>query len=219
MKLPRFFPLTWMLFITVFIWMPAHASLHFEADFLEHTASPTETSTTFSFDFTNEGPSTVKITDIKSSCGCTVPKLEKHQYAPEEKGQLDIIFNYKNSTGHQEKYITVKTSDGNSYRLSIIVEIPCVIDIAPHILRWKNADFETWQSAQISLLNGMQLSQPSLTRVPDSVLAKLYQDEDGQWKLRVRPAKFMDRMTRKIVLETSDSAGNTYATSLFVFVR
>jgi hypothetical protein len=40
------------------------------------------------FAFVNEGKAAVEITDLRTSCGCVKPKLDRHAYAPGEGGEI-----------------------------------------------------------------------------------------------------------------------------------
>lgn len=42
------------------------------------------------FAFTNDGPGAVEITDLRTSCGCVKPQLEKRAYAPGDRGELTL---------------------------------------------------------------------------------------------------------------------------------
>jgi hypothetical protein len=42
------------------------------------------------FAFVNPGPGTVEIADLRTSCGCVKPKLEKRVYAPGDEGAVDL---------------------------------------------------------------------------------------------------------------------------------
>lgn len=45
------------------------------------------------FAFINRGPEAVEITDVRPSCGCLAPKLEKHHFQPSESGELLLEVN------------------------------------------------------------------------------------------------------------------------------
>ena len=49
-------------------------------------------SDTCEFRFTNTGRATLKITNISKTCGCTVARLEKNEYAPGETGSVQVSF-------------------------------------------------------------------------------------------------------------------------------
>jgi len=47
---------------------------------------------TCEFKFTNAGRDTLKITNIRSTCGCAVARLERQEYAPGEPGTLKVTY-------------------------------------------------------------------------------------------------------------------------------
>ncbi len=63
-----------------------------------------------SFDFTNTGSERLVIREVKAACGCTVPTLAKTEYAPGEKGKIDIVFDPKGKQDETLKYISVYTN-------------------------------------------------------------------------------------------------------------
>ena len=66
------------------------------------------------FTFTNEGNAPLVITDVKTSCGCTVPIFSKEPILPGETGELLIQYDTKR-LGVFNKTITVisNSKDGN----------------------------------------------------------------------------------------------------------
>ena len=65
----------------------------------------------FSFHFSNNSNSTIKILDIVSSCDCTKLRANKKQYKPNEKGEVNGIFTIGNRTGTQEKNFIIITDE------------------------------------------------------------------------------------------------------------
>ena len=60
------------------------------------------------FSFTNAGGGPLVITDVRSTCGCTVGKdWPKHPIKPGEKAHIDVSFDSEGRTGVQNKTITV----------------------------------------------------------------------------------------------------------------
>ncbi len=145
MKLPS--SLTSLLLLSLCT-VTAQAQLVFEAERIEHAATLEETSFTGHFHFTNRGSDTVRIGQIQSSCGCTVPSLEKREYAPGESGVIRTIFNFENRVGRQLNTIVVPTDQGIHY-LSLEVNIPTRWTVSPRIQTWRlNTEPET-KSIQI----------------------------------------------------------------------
>lgn len=62
---------------------------------------------TFAFKFSNSGTSNLLISDVKSSCGCTVPEFTKEPIKPNEKGIIKVTFDSSNRKGFQNKIITI----------------------------------------------------------------------------------------------------------------
>lgn len=60
------------------------------------------------FAFTNKGKSPLVISDVRSTCGCTVGKdWPKTPIAPGEGGEITVSFDSEGRTGAQHKTITV----------------------------------------------------------------------------------------------------------------
>jgi hypothetical protein len=60
------------------------------------------------YTFRNEGGSALVLTDVRSSCGCTVSKdWPKHPIAPGEGGQIEITYDSEGRSGRQDRTITV----------------------------------------------------------------------------------------------------------------
>jgi len=63
------------------------------------------------FPFTNLGGETLIITNVRTSCGCTVPELTQKEYAPGQSGQITVTFNPAGKRGQNIKAIHVTTND------------------------------------------------------------------------------------------------------------
>ncbi len=87
------------------------------------------------FRFTNVGSETLVVTDVRSTCGCTVPELLKKQYEPGESGEITVIFNPENRVNSQRKTINVTTDSRSTPRaaLTITANVTKVLDIQPRI--------------------------------------------------------------------------------------
>ena len=62
---------------------------------------------TYAFKFTNTGNGNLVITNVSSSCGCTVPQFTKDPVKPGEQGNIKVTFDSKNRMGFQNKTVTV----------------------------------------------------------------------------------------------------------------
>lgn len=62
------------------------------------------------FKFTNKGKEDLIISDVSTSCGCTVASFPKDPLKPGEEGKLEVVFDSKGERGYQSKSITVLTN-------------------------------------------------------------------------------------------------------------
>src|SRR5271156_3920153 len=94
------------------------------------------------FRFTNIGTTSLKITDLHPSCGCTTAFLEKKEYAPGESGEIEARFKPGSRVGRQEKWIVVKTDfvPPQPTILRFTVNIPEAISIQPELVLWRVGD-------------------------------------------------------------------------------
>lgn len=59
------------------------------------------------FKFYNRGNAPLLITDVSSSCGCTIPNITARQLNPGDSSILTVIFDSSDKIGFQEKKITI----------------------------------------------------------------------------------------------------------------
>ena len=78
------------------------------------------------FEFTNTGDAPLIITNVKSSCGCTVPKYPKNiAIKPGDNGEIEVNFDSNGRPNLQQKMIKVSanTPDGGQLlRIQAFVE-------------------------------------------------------------------------------------------------
>ena len=77
------------------------------------------------FPFVNHTDRTVKIVSVQTSCGCTVGKIEKDRYAPNECGNISVVFTVGDRIGTQVEIVSVSTD--------IPGEAPTVLRLNVHI--------------------------------------------------------------------------------------
>jgi hypothetical protein len=95
-----------------------------------------------SFAFKNSGSTTVTITEVRTSCGCTTAKLDKKVYAPGEEGSIAATMKITSRGGKQSKTVTVMTDDPKqkSVTLAVTANIPVVMTVTPTFVYWRQGD-------------------------------------------------------------------------------
>lgn len=65
------------------------------------------------FTFTNKGQKPLVLSNVRASCGCTIPQWPREPIAPGEQGEIKVKYNTKLG-GTFNKSITVNSSAANS---------------------------------------------------------------------------------------------------------
>lgn len=118
---------------------------------------------TYHFKFKNTSDKPVVLTDVKSSCGCTVPSWSKEPIQPGETSSIKVVYNTK-IAGTFNKTVTVYSTANNSpVRLIIHGEV--------------NAQLSDIKAAKIQ---GLQSSKK--VEVVDPEKAKLLEKEQAMEK-------------------------------------
>lgn len=88
------------------------------------------------FLFRNVGSGPLTITQVKPSCGCTVPELSKKTYMPGEQGSLEVAFDPKGKRGAIARNITIYTDSDSTPNESLVVRslVKPVIITEPMVL-------------------------------------------------------------------------------------
>jgi hypothetical protein len=76
------------------------------------------------FRFTNSGNQPLVISNVVTTCGCTVPEWPKGPIAPNQTGQIEVKFDSKGRSGLQNKVVTIiSNSVSPQTRINVRVNI------------------------------------------------------------------------------------------------
>src|ERR1700731_4704592 len=117
----------------------AFGQLAWETTEQTFNSKPEDKEVVAKYKFANTGANTVKIQNVRTSCGCTTAALNKTDYAPGESGEIEAKFAFSGRTGRQEKAIMVDTT-ANPQQPTILklhVYIQDIIKIEPEVVFWR----------------------------------------------------------------------------------
>ena len=78
----------------------------------------------YRFKFKNTGRMPLIISDVPSSCGCTVPEFSKLPVSPGEEGYILVTFNSQTESGYRAKTVTVvSNAQPRTQTLTIIANV------------------------------------------------------------------------------------------------
>lgn len=183
---------------------------------LQAPAGTQDTKTVFSF--TNQGKKAVTIREIKSSCNCTVPKLEKKIYQPGEEGRVEVVFNHGSRTGLQKSTITVLTDDPklSDAELQLVLEIKTWLQMSPPFVLWlKGSEPETREIA-LKMEPGVEVlsakSEGDVFRVKKAV-------KEGTVQLQIRPSSTSKPVRSSIEIAARLPDGTTRNFTAYAIVK
>ena len=78
----------------------------------------------YSFQFTNEGSSSLVISNVSTTCGCTIADKPKDPIPPGKSGKIEVEFNSEGKKNIVERKITVVSNcEPNATTLTIKAEV------------------------------------------------------------------------------------------------
>jgi len=139
------------------------------------------------FEFINRGKTPVRVTDVRSGCGCTVVALDNDVILPGEKGRIRAVFHIGSRQGRQSVGVAVTAAEPEirQYELTVEVVIKDFGTLTPRAISWKLGDEPSPRVLQLQLTPGFRfLGAESAT--PD-FLVEVAVGADGAVHLRVAP--------------------------------
>jgi hypothetical protein len=129
---------------------PASAALVFtQTELVLRPSTPGERDLHGAFAFQNTGDAPVRIVEVQSGCGCTVPQRPENTFAPGESGSLPVVYKAADRQGRQVQAVLVVADDGMHHELRVIAELPTRVTFTPRLVFFASGDSAT-KSAEVS---------------------------------------------------------------------
>jgi hypothetical protein len=101
---------------------PSNARIKFDAPSHDFGKIGPETNNACKFKFTNVGKDVLKIDRLQGTCKCTVPDLQKKEYAPGESGEITVDFHSPKFQGETSQHVMVFSNDSNDPRVELEIK-------------------------------------------------------------------------------------------------
>lgn len=175
------------------------------------------------YKFENRGDDTLKITRVKTSCGCTAAVLTNNSIPPGETGEIKATFKTISYSGNIKKSITISSNDPDTPRqiLTISGEIIEDISIKPRNLNFGSirVDSQTDKTVTVAIKSA---SRPDfkIEKINSSspfVIASITGKKDGEYTVDVTLKDYHEigRFSGIITLETNNPKQKTIIISFF----
>lgn len=142
-----------------------HAHLDFEQTVLEASVEEGGEARV-EFVFRNAGPRDIVVTDVESSCGCTVAERPVEPVRPGEIGRIAVVYRSGRAQGEQSQVITLRTSEGEKHVLRMKIDVRPRVMIEPRLLIFRGGDLEArtikvvFGLATPVVIRGLEFSAP-----------------------------------------------------------
>jgi hypothetical protein len=174
------------------------------------------------FKFKNTGDANLVITSATGSCHCTVPALQKSEYAPGEEGEIKVVFDPKGkAAGKVQQRVTVVSNDPTSPTTSLTLEadLMAIVNVEPArlVAFGQIAKGET-KSMELNLtgrLENFEVTGVTFDGTGEEIKAVIGTPEpveiNGEKMRRVNvklvypSAKKIERFQRNVIITTNDA--------------
>ena len=168
----------------------AHAQLTWEKTEVELRPKPGEEEAVAQFKYTNKGDKPVRITNVKSSCGCTVPALKKNEVAPGESGEITATFKIGGRTGTQVKTVAVSTDDPAQPMTNLVLKavIPELVQVQPAFVWWQTGEAPKPKTITVRAGNEVPITTIAVTSSSPEFTTKVEKGSAaGEFLIHVQP--------------------------------
>ena len=222
---PSHYPPSAIIILFAAILLPAicRGAITWDTQRIELTTKPSDKEAVGLFHFVNSGNSTVTITSVQPSCGCTTAELGKRTYGPGEAGEIKAVFTLGDRVGEQEKIIYVATDDDSAQSVPLVlhVMIPELLSYLPRLLMWNVGDKLDEKATTLTANGPLRISTIEVSSpVPAEVTVRTEPVETGvSYQLFVRPVSSSNVMNVPIAGVATFTDGTTQPFMIYALMR
>lgn len=173
------------------------------------------------FPFKNEGPGTVTIRELKSSCGCSTPTVKSRTIIAGESGVVRVAYVAGDRVGLQTASLTVATDEADMApaSLHLKIDIQPVLIFTPRLVHWTRGEEAAARTIAIKQSGKSTVRIVAIKPDGDALAVELKSGaEPGTWGLTLTPKVVSQpSMTRISILVEIGDRKATY--TVFGIVR
>ena len=158
------------------------------------------------FGFVNNETTPVKIVKVAPGCGCTVPTLEKQEFAAGESGSFTARFTVGERRGVYRIPIHVAFEDGTTSELSLVVKIRELVKYVPEHLIWDPGEARTPKDIELHWKASDPVEVTKVRSISPSFKVELVPEDKWHGAL-VRVTPLGDKLTGTTVVMMQTAQG------------
>ena len=139
---------------------------------------------TYNFTFTNKAEKPIVVTNVKSSCGCTIPSWPKEPIQPGKTGSITVKYNTKLSGTFNKTVQVFSTADNSPVKLSIRGKV----NARPSDLKSGNKNTRLLNGTRVKESVGQEVTAQEVTKSKTST-KEVAVSATGNNKTRYKQAK------------------------------
>ncbi len=126
------------------------------------------------YNFKNVGQGTLKITRVKPVCGCTVPELDKKEYAPGESGTINVTYRSSTKKGAVSKHLYIESNDPENprFQLTVKANVKLSIEATPNRLNLSTREKTDVPAITVESKDGKPFAIKSISCTKNVITAK-----------------------------------------------
>ncbi len=115
----------------------------------------------------NAGTDTLRIGEVRATCGCTATLMSKKNLGPGEIGDLSITFDTHAYTGRATKQVYVGSNDSTQPKTTITfsANVTPVLTMNPQYFAFEKATLDTTMVRTVTITNGLLKDKVKITSV------------------------------------------------------
>jgi hypothetical protein len=180
------------IFTLLVISQPLVAAMQWERTSATKQASLDQQIVTADFRFTNTGDEPIRISSLRSSCGCTSGQLKKRRYKPDESGAITIRYAIKR--GHHGTYssrVIVRSNDRANpvTTLRLETKLPAVLKFEPTRVSFQPKQGGRTKTVRLTVPEPAAVKAIQLKRLPPWLNATWLTEEGKSMRGSPKPAR------------------------------
>ena len=193
-----------------------HTELHLEM-------KPDQEEIYASYTVTNNGDEVVRISEIKTSCGCTGSVIDRRIIEPGESTEIIATFNKGKRQGLQANRLQVYIDNQNGPVATLVmnVKIPKLVEVTPRIIYWRPTGQTGERRVQLNLDERYVHKIDSIEYDRTKLNVIVEEDPTGESTriLRVSPISLDETYRGSITVYTSGRDGRKADARIHAFVQ